>query len=248
MASAPPPPSVPLSSPSPILEVRHLTKSYPSGEKTLEILRDISFDIYTGEILTITGQSGQGKSTLLHLLGLLDTPNTGSILFEGKDLTRFSGRKQSQYRNRIMGFIFQFYHLLPEFSAFENVLMPAMIQCGFFDWHNNKKKFQQRALELLEVVGLQDRLHHPPHKLSGGEKQRVAIARALLNQPKVIFCDEPTGNLDEMNAKLVEEYLVQVNQKFQQTFVIVTHNPSLSRLGTRQLRLKQGTLEEIQAS
>lgn len=226
-----------------ILEIRDLCKHFLSGEKVLEILNKLSFQIYQGEILTITGQSGQGKSTLLHLLGLLDTPNSGQILFEGKDLTQLSAKEKSKYRNRIMGFIFQFYHLLPEFNALENVMMPAMIQHHFFDWQANKKAVRKRACELLDIVGLSERMSHAPNKLSGGERQRVAIARALLNNPKVIFCDEPTGNLDENNALMIQDYLGKLNRELHQTFVIVTHNPALSAIGTRRFHLKKGILE-----
>ncbi len=227
-----------------ILDIQKLCKNYLSGEKVLEILKDLTFQIYTGEILSISGQSGQGKSTLLHLLGLLDSANSGQIFFEKRDLMKLSSHEKSQYRNRIMGFIFQFYHLLPEFNALENVMMPAMIQYGIFDWAANKKNVRKRAEELLEIVGLQDRIKHPPFKLSGGERQRVAIARALMNSPRVIFCDEPTGNLDETNANIIQDYLRKLNKELNQTFVIVTHNPALGRIGTRKFLLRQGHLEK----
>ncbi len=224
----------------PLLRAVQLEKEYPTGKReTLKVLRGVDFDIQSGEIVVIIGPSGSGKSTLLHVLGGLDRPTRGNVTFDGQDLFAMSEKDLARFRNSAMGFIFQFHHLLPEFTALENVAMPAMIRGG------SLRQFRDRAAELLHEVGLADRLDHRPNELSGGEQQRVAVARALMNNPQIVFADEPSGNLDEENGVKLHNLIVQLAQKHNLTFVIATHNPDLTKRADRILRLSDGILAPL---
>ncbi len=232
-----------------ILEASNLSKRFSMGERTIRVLNEVSLQIHAGEILVISGPSGAGKSTLLHLLGLLDRPTVGDIFLNGEDVSQLSGRRQARLRNEHFGFIFQFYHLLPELSALENVFLPRMIQSGPLRWLRKKKQIREQAQEMLVRVGLGDRMTHRPSQLSGGERQRVAVARALINEPRIALCDEPTGNLDRENSQAIQELLWDLNTSFGQTFVIVTHDEALTRSGHRNLHMVDGQIvdEIVQA-
>lgn len=213
-----------------MLTARNLTKNYSN----LHVLRDVSVSVSKGEIVTIVGSSGAGKSTLLHILGTLDTPSSGEVWLNDVNLGLLKGNALADFRNRHMGFIFQFHHLLPEFSALENVCIPGYIA------GNRKSAVKERAVYLLETLGLSGRLEHKPNQLSGGEQQRVAVARALINQPDIVMADEPTGNLDSKNARELHQLFIELRDKFQQTFIIVTHNEELAPMSNRQLVMKDG--------
>lgn len=202
----------------------------------LEVLKGVGLDIRMGEIVSIVGPSGSGKSTLLHILGTLDTPDSGTIRLDGKNLHDMRGRELAAFRNHNIGFVFQFHHLLPEFSALENVCVPGWI-AGY-----NKPAVEKRALELLTMLGLAGRADNKPQQLSGGEQQRVAVARALINQPKIVFADEPSGNLDSANARELHDLFFRLRQEFKQTFLIVTHNEELAAMSDRVLHMKDGTI------
>ncbi|MCX8057465.1 MAG: ABC transporter ATP-binding protein [Ignavibacteria bacterium] len=211
-----------------ILKAIDIKKSYSLDKNLkLEVLKGISLEIFEGEILEIIGASGAGKSTLLHILGTIDKPDEGELYFDSINLLKLKDEEISKFRNQHIGFVFQFHHLLPEFTALENVVIPMMITGKTFD------ECKTRAMELLDYVGLSHRLNHKPSELSGGELQRVAIARALANNPKIIFADEPTGNLDSKNSKAIIELIKNLNQELNQTFVIVTHNPDLVEIANR---------------
>lgn len=203
----------------------------------LTVLQDIDLGLAKGEMVSIVGPSGAGKSTLLHLLGTLDQPDSGSILLNGEDLTQKSPAALAQFRNQNLGFVFQFHHLLPEFTALENVCLPAWIA------GKSKKESAERASQLLEKLHLGQRQDHLPQALSGGEQQRVAVARALMNQPSLILADEPTGNLDSQNAGELHQLFVDINQNFGTAFLIVTHNPELAKMCHRSLLLKDGKIQ-----
>jgi len=214
-----------------------IKKSYLIDNKNrLQVLKGISLEIYEGEILEIIGASGAGKSTLLHILGTIDKPDEGKIYFQSRDLLLMKDEELSKFRNKNIGFVFQFHHLLPEFTTLENVIIPMMIGGKDFD------ECKPRAIELLEYVGLGERLNHKPSELSGGELQRVAIARALVNSPKIIFADEQTGNIDTQNSQNIIQLIQNLNQEFGQTFVIVTHNPDLVNIAHRVMEIKDGLL------
>lgn len=202
----------------------------------VEILKGVDLSIERGEVVSIVGSSGAGKSTLLHILGTLDKADTGTVVLNGATLTQLQGNALAHFRNRHIGFVFQFHHLLPEFTALENVCIPGWIQ--------NKKKddVKRRAEELLLLLGLRDRLQNKPAQLSGGEQQRVAVARALINQPDIVFADEPTGNLDSANAKELHNLFFELRKTFDQTFLIVTHNEELAQLSDRILHMKDGKI------
>jgi lipoprotein-releasing system ATP-binding protein len=221
-----------------LLTARAIRKVYNQAIKPLEVLKGINLDIKLGEILAIVGPSGAGKSTLLHILGGLDTPSEGEVFFSGKDIYKFSDRQRSSFRNKNVGFVFQFYHLLPEFSAIENVFMPAVIM------HNDGSKLRDRAKEILGKLGLAERLNHFPAQLSGGEMQRVAIARALVNEPDVLFCDEPTGNLDSASGEQIKKLLWKINKENRLTIVIVTHDEKLVADADRVLHIRDGLIKE----
>ena len=224
----------------PFFEVRGVCKSYRSGEGQLRVLKGIDLTISRGEILSIVGPSGVGKSTLLHLMGALDRPDSGSVLLEGQDLFRLSENARAKLRNLRIGFVFQFYHLLPEFTALENVLMPALVYAeGKFAGEAER---ENRAEELLRLVGLRDRKGHKPAELSGGEQQRVAIARAFINVPSLVLADEPTGNLDMRTSAELHRLIAELNARSGQTFVIVTHNEELAAIAHRRLKMVDGNI------
>lgn len=222
-----------------MLTAKNLFKNYGS----LSVVKDVSLQVNEGEIVSIVGASGAGKSTLLHLLGALDKPDRGSVLINNTDIFKLSSKKQAQFRNKNLGFVFQFHHLLPEFTAVENVSMPL--------WINNegKKEAMIKAEKMLEVVGLSGRLNNKPSELSGGEQQRVAIARALVNKPSLIMADEPTGNLDSANAQAIHQLFLDLRKQMGQTFVMITHNEELAGMTDRTLTMKDGRIvsEQIHA-
>ncbi|MGH2567575.1 MAG: ABC transporter ATP-binding protein [Bacteroidota bacterium] len=224
----------------PLLKAERLEKHYPMGKRnSLEVLKGVDLEINKGEIVVIIGPSGSGKSTLLHLLSGLDHPTEGRVYFEGKNLFAQPEQELTSFRNSSMGFIFQFHHLLPEFSALENVAMPALIGGRRLD------QVKQNALALLQEVGLAERSHHRPNELSGGEQQRVAVARALMNEPRIIYADEPSGNLDEESGIKLHGLLVQLAKKRELTFVIATHNQDLTQRADRILKLSDGKLNPV---
>lgn len=222
-----------------LIKTKNLHKVYKDGKRNLHVLKGIGLSLEAGEVVAIIGPSGAGKSTLLHILGGLDEPTEGDVLFDGIDLYAIGDNKRSLIRNKRIGFVFQFYHLLPEFSAVENVVMPALIQS--LDG-NYKRRLWERAEGLLKSVGLKNRVNHRPSELSGGEAQRVAIARALINTPDIVFCDEPTGNLDSKNSELILELISHLNRKRNQTFLIVTHNEELANFAKRVMHIRDGVL------
>jgi lipoprotein-releasing system ATP-binding protein len=214
-----------------------LVKTYRTKkEMPLEILKKVSLQIEEGKISIIVGASGAGKSTLLHLLGGLDHPDSGQVFYDSDNIASYSEEKLAKFRNRNIGFIFQFHHLLPEFTALENIAIPQMI-AGL-----SLKKALEKGKYLLEVVSLSDRMDHKPAELSGGEQQRVAVARALANDPQVILADEPTGNLDSANSQSVHNLLVKLRDEMKKTFVVVTHNPELVNLGDKVFEIKDGII------
>ena len=216
--------------------VKDLHKSFPMGEQTLTVLRGIDLTIERGELIAVVGASGAGKSTLLHILGLLDRPSKGTVCFEGQDLFQLSEAAQAEFRNRRIGFVFQFHHLLPEFTALENACMPALIQ------RREVEEVRQEAIGLLTDVGLGPRLQHKPGELSGGEQQRVAVARALLQKPDLVLADEPTGNLDTHTGDALFALMRELNKARGTTFVIVTHNDKLSAQADRILHMQDGQI------
>lgn len=221
-----------------IIKTTGLTKEYQvSKTEKLKVLKGIDTEIFEGEIVTIVGPSGAGKSTLLHIMGTLDKPSAGSVMFDGEEVFRLSSNDLARFRNTRIGFVFQFHHLLPEFSAIENVCLAAMIA------GKSMKQAEPKAKELLTEVGLGSRLEHKPSELSGGEAQRVAIARALINSPKVILADEPTGNLDTKNSDEVMHLIFDLRKKYNQTFVIVTHNEKFAEMTDRTLKMIDGVIQ-----
>ena len=202
------------------------------------VLRGIDLDIEKGEIVSIVGPSGAGKTTLLQIMGTLDKPDQGTVVFDGLDVNTLSQKKLSQFRNQHIGFVFQFHQLLPEFTALENVMIPAFIG------GTGRREAQQRAVELLTFMGLQDRATHKPNELSGGEKQRVAVARALVNRPTVVMADEPSGSLDSQNKEELHRLFFDLRQQYGQTFVIVTHDEALAAMTDRTIHLKDGEIEK----
>ncbi|WP_118195638.1 ABC transporter ATP-binding protein [Albibacterium indicum] len=215
-----------------MLSAKGIYKSYGK----LQILKGVSLEVNTGEIVGIVGASGAGKSTLLHIIGSLASPDSGSVEINGTELSKLSTKKLSDFRNKNIGFIFQFHHLLPEFTALENVCMPAFIA------KRSKKDSESRARELLKLLNLSHRTDHKPAELSGGEQQRVAVARALINNPAVVLADEPSGNLDSDNARALNQIFVELRDKLNQTFVIVTHNEELAGISDRIVHMKDGEI------
>lgn len=211
-----------------------IQKSY----ETLKVLKGIELTIETGEIVSIVGASGAGKSTLLHILGTLERPDSGRVLIDTVEITSLSQKKLALFRNQKIGFVFQSHHLLPEFNALENVMMPAFIL------GKSRKEASAKAMYFLELLGLRERINHRPAELSGGEQQRVAVARALVNEPSVIFADEPSGNLDSNSAKSLHHLFLELRQQVRHTFVIVTHNEELAGMADRKLVMKDGLLTD----
>jgi lipoprotein-releasing system ATP-binding protein len=219
-----------------LFEVSDIKKSYQITKKNkLNVLKGINLKVYKGEIAAIVGKSGAGKSTLLHILGTLDRPDSGNFNFEGKDVFSFSDKQLAEFRSKEIGFIFQFHHLLPEFTAIENVQIASLIS-------GNKDK--SKSLDILKEVGLEDRINHKPSEISGGEAQRVAIARALINSPKIILADEPTGNLDTENAEAVIDLIFELRKKFNQTYLMVTHNEEFAARCDRIIKISDGVILE----
>jgi lipoprotein-releasing system ATP-binding protein len=225
-----------------LIQAQALSRTYRMGKVELKVLRSVDLSVRRGEFLAILGASGSGKSTLLHLLGLLDRPDQGRLIFDGADAAELAPQARDRCRSRDIGFVFQFYHLLPEFSAVENTLLPVMTSVGLLKWLAVRGQARRRATELLTQLGLGERLRHRPMQLSGGEQQRVAIARAMINQPKVLLADEPTGNLDSKTGLEIIKVLRQLNQANGQTIVMVTHDQSLAQLADRVVHLRDGKL------
>jgi lipoprotein-releasing system ATP-binding protein len=219
-----------------MIKVVNLQKTFSMGAHTLSVLKGINLEIARGEMIAIVGASGAGKSTLLHMIGTLDRPTTGSVLFDGQDVFALPEDAQAEFRNRRIGFVFQFHHLLPEFTALENTFLPALIQ------NRPADDAQAEAIQLLTDVGLSERLHHKPGELSGGEQQRVAVARALMQRPDLVLADEPTGNLDTHTGEALFGLLRKLNKACGTTFVIVTHNDKLSAQADRIIRMEDGQI------
>ncbi len=217
-----------------MIEAFDLKKKY--GQ--LEVVKGVSLKVETGEFVSIIGASGAGKSTLLHILGTLDSCDSGKVMIDQQDLSKLGGKKLSAFRNSQFGFVFQFHNLLPEFTALENVCMPGFIG------NQNEKEVVAKATKWLERLGLGERLEHKPSELSGGEQQRVSVARALINQPKIIFADEPTGNLDAKNAQHMHELFLEINRELGITFVVVTHNLEFADMAHRRIEMKDGRIVE----
>lgn len=215
-----------------MLTAKNISKKYGN----LEVLRGVDMNVQQGEIVSIVGSSGAGKSTLLHILGTLDAPDSGSILLNGQEVAGLKGKALASFRNRHIGFVFQFHHLLPEFTALENICIPAWIA------GRNRKQAENAARELLKMLRLEHRADNKPAALSGGEQQRVAVARALINQPAIVMADEPTGNLDSQNARELHQLFIDLRHQFQQTFLIVTHNEELAAQSDRVLHMKDGKM------
>ena len=228
---------------TPLLTAHNLVKQYDTGgDEPLTVLQGLNMSVEEGDIVAVVGESGTGKSTLLHLLGALDRPTAGTVRFKGDDLFAKSDDALAAFRNRSIGFVFQFHHLLPEFTALENVAMPALIQ------HRSISDVTPRARELLDLLGLADRPDHRPGTLSGGEKQRVAIARALMNEPALVLMDEPTGNLDARTAEPMHREIERLSHDIDQTFVLATHDPSLAGIAGRAFRLELGQLHDLDST
>jgi lipoprotein-releasing system ATP-binding protein len=225
-----------------VLETRNVSRQFQQGPVTLEVLQSVSIAIPAGERLSIVGASGSGKTTLLQILGGLDKPSNGQVLVAGKDIHSLNEKERGELRNRALGFVYQFHHLLPEFSALENVAMPLLVR------RMKTSEAKDRAQEILKRVGLGDRLTHRPHQLSGGERQRAAVARALVTQPKLVLADEPTGNLDGKNAEAVFELMLELNRERQTSLVIVTHDMRIAARMDRALEIENGSLREVDAS
>lgn len=226
---------------SELLKCSNLTKEYTDGESSVKVLKGINFSINKAEQIAIVGSSGSGKSTLLHLLGALDKPTAGQVTFEQQDIFSFSSNQQASFRNQSLGFIYQFHHLLPEFSALENVAMPLLIA------KKTIKQANKMAMAMLDKVGLSHRYQHKPAELSGGERQRVAIARALVTQPKLILADEPTGNLDQKTGESIYQLLSDLREQMHTSFVVVTHDIQLAKRLDRSLNLVDGHLTDSQS-
>ncbi|MCK9432900.1 MAG: ABC transporter ATP-binding protein [Candidatus Omnitrophica bacterium] len=220
-----------------IIKASKVGKAYRDSSAELEVLKDISFSVFPEEFLVIQGPSGAGKSTLLHILGGLDNPSRGKVYFRGSDIYGMDEGRRCALRNKEVGFVFQFFHLLPELSALENVILPGLLRSWW-----ERKKFTAEGMELLERLGLSGRVKHRPNALSGGEQQRVALARALINRPRLLLCDEPTGNLDSENGKNILRLLTELNREDKITVVMVTHDPEIASGAGRVMRLKDGMI------
>lgn len=233
----------PLAVSQPHLAAKTVAKAYRKGQHQVSVLRGVDISIQKGEFLSIVGQSGSGKSTLLHLIGLLDAPDVGEIQLEGQRIDDLPAKTRDQLRNRIFGFVFQFYHLLPELSLIENVLSPLMIRHSVWSYWQHRREFQNRAKEIIAKVGLSHRLTHKPSELSGGEMQRAAIARSLIGQPAVLLADEPTGNLDADTGGEIMDLLSTLNQQDGLTIIMVTHDASVAAQAHRIVKLAEGRIQ-----
>ncbi len=227
---------------SDIISCKGVYKSYKLGDTHLDVLRGVDINIREGEFVTITGASGSGKSTLLHLLGALDKPDKGDIFFREQRVTKFSSSRLNKFRNKDVGFVFQFYHLIEELTVLENVLMPVMAGVSALGWIGKGAKYRRQAAELLERLGLSERLKHRPSQLSGGERQRVAIGRALINKPEVLLADEPTGNLDWPTGQEILSILQRLHKEDGQTIIMVTHDERVAAMGDRRVVIKDGVI------
>jgi lipoprotein-releasing system ATP-binding protein len=225
-----------------ILRAENLVKDYRIGRTSLRVLHGVSMEVRRGEQLGVVGPSGAGKSTLLHLLGMLDTPTEGRVLRGETDLAGLSAGEQAFWRNRLFGFVFQFYHLLPDFTALENVALPRLANAGVCGWHAAREQARADAMQMLEMVKLADRAKHRPPQLSGGERQRVAIARALINSPEILMCDEPTGNLDSDAGRRILDLLGDLRERTGCTLVIVTHDDRIAHSADRILHIVDGRI------
>ncbi len=223
-----------------LYSVKGIQKSYVEGEKAIVVLRDLELSLEEGERLAIVGESGVGKSTLLHILGTLDRSSEGQLVYQGRDISQLRDDELAHFRNQEIGFVFQFHYLLPDFSALENVMLPALIRGWSWD------KSQYGAVKLLEMVGLKDRQSHPPGKLSGGEQQRVAVARSMILEPKLILADEPTGDLDPHTGEEIEKLLFRLNEERGVALIVATHNWQFARRIGRQVELREGRLFPVQ--
>ena len=220
----------------PLVSVRGLKRSFHKDGATVSVLKGIDFEVREGEFATIMGPSGAGKTTFLHVIGSLDRPTEGKVFYRGKDISLFTGEEQCRFRNEKVGFVFQFYHLLQDFTVLENIMIPLWIKRA------KAAEAESAAEEFLRIMGLADRRHHKPGELSGGEQQRVAIARALINRPELILADEPTGNLDRKTGKEVLEYILSVRERIGAALILVTHDPEIGASGKRRLTMVDGEL------
>jgi lipoprotein-releasing system ATP-binding protein len=224
---------------SDILTTKKLYKTYENGPQKVEVIKGIDFHLKRGEVVVIIGPSGVGKSTLLHLIGGLDKPSSGEVLIDNQNIFLLSDRDRAYFRNKYIGFVFQFHHLLPEFTALENVSLPGIM------YDNQVSAVEKSAASILAEVGLSHRLDHRPSQLSGGEQQRVAVARALINKPRLVLADEPTGNLDKQNSESLYRLILELNKKLSQTFIIVTHNDMMASQADRVIELEDGRIKKI---
>ncbi len=225
-----------------IIEAQDIHKSYRMGAAEVHVLKGVELAVRRGEFLAIVGASGSGKSTLLHILGALDRPDKGQVCYDGRKLSEMSGGELNRYRNKMVGFVFQFYHLLDELSVLENVILPAMVPAGIIRWLSVRGAVRRRGQELLEEVGLSERASHKPYQLSGGERQRAAIVRAIMNEPSVLLADEPTGNLDSATGNGILDVLERLNRAGQ-TIVMVTHDERVARRAGRTITLADGRIK-----
>jgi lipoprotein-releasing system ATP-binding protein len=225
-----------------IIEAQGIHKTYRMGAAQVQVLKGADIAVKKGEFVAIVGASGSGKSTLLHILGALDRPDKGVVRFEGRDLSGLRSGELNEYRNKMIGFVFQFYHLLDELNVLENVILPAMVPAGIIGWMSKRVGVKKRGLELLKAVGLEERATHKPYQLSGGERQRAAIARALVNEPRLLLADEPTGNLDSATGNGILELLERLNRAGQ-TIVMVTHDERVAKRAGRTITLADGRVK-----
>jgi lipoprotein-releasing system ATP-binding protein len=231
----------------PILRASSLHKTFQMGESLIEVLKSVDLSVKSGEFVAIEGRSGSGKSTLLHLLGALDAPDSGQIDYQGRDIAAIPSADRSKLRNTEFGFVFQFYYLLPELNVIENTMLAAMVEFSALSYRSKQNELRERASAVLEQLGMGHRFKHKPAQLSGGERQRVAIARALMNSPKVLFADEPTGNLDADTGRQIMVVLEKLHKEHGQTIVMVTHDRQIARQADRTLVLKEGRLDRADA-
>ncbi len=227
-----------------VIEVDNVSKDYRIGRHDLRVLHDVSIAVKKGEFLSIEGPSGAGKSTLLHIMGLLDTPTEGAVIYENQDISGLNDKKRARRRNKLFGFVFQFYHLLPDLTAEENVALPALAGQKTAGWLRRRREAIEKSRRILEMVGLKERCDHRPTQLSGGERQRVAIARALINDPEMLLCDEPTGNLDTESGTEILELLCSLREELNTTLVMVTHDSKVAERAGRKIYMKDGRIDK----